>query len=77
MVARHGVILIATGIGVVLSGAYALTRSMKALIFGVSVADPTAFATVTTLLAAVALLACCIPAWRAARVDPLVALRQD
>ena len=63
--------------GVGLAGAYALTRSMKALIFVVSVADPTAFATVTSLLAAVALLACCIPAWRAARVDPLVALRHD
>jgi ABC-type antimicrobial peptide transport system permease subunit len=55
-------------------GAYALGGVLSRLIFGVSPADPYTFAAVVVLLAAVALLACLIPAWRASRVDPVKAL---
>jgi ABC-type antimicrobial peptide transport system permease subunit len=76
LVARRGIILIASGVAFGSVGAFALTRSMRSLIFGAG-ADASGFAAVTVVLAAVALFACCVPAWRASRVDPLVAIRQD
>jgi integrase len=63
------------GIGAGVAGALVLTRSMSSLLFGVSAADPLIYAAVSVLLAAVALVAAAVPASRATRIDPLVALR--
>lgn len=63
------------GIGVGLGGGFALARVLSSLVYGVEVDDPLTFAVVATVLALVALAACFIPAQRAARVDPIVALR--
>jgi len=58
-------------------GALALTRLIRGLLFGVSSFDPTTFAAMACILIAVTLLACVVPAKRAIRVDPLVALRYE
>jgi predicted permease len=77
LVVRQGMLLAAIGIMVGLVGAAALTRVMTSLLFGVSTTDAFTFVTVPLLLAAVAFAATVIPAWRATRVDPMVALREE
>jgi putative ABC transport system permease protein len=75
MVLRQGLKLTALGLLIGLAAAYALTRYMQSLLFGVKAADPSTFAAIALLLIAVALLACWVPARRATEVDPLEALR--
>jgi ABC-type antimicrobial peptide transport system permease subunit len=75
LVVKQGMMLTLTGIGVGLIGAFALTQLMKSLLFGVSASDPMTVVIVTMTTVLVALLACYVPARRAAKVDPIVALR--
>jgi putative ABC transport system permease protein len=77
LVLGHGVRLIVTGLGIGLVASFALTRVLAGMLFAVTPTDPLTFATVSFLLAAVALLACYIPARRAMKVDPLRALRYE
>jgi predicted permease len=77
LVVRQGMQLAGIGIAAGLVGAAALTRVMNSLLFGVSATDALTFGTVPALLAAVAFAATVIPAWRATRVDPMVALREE
>ena len=73
----HGLKLTSVGLVVGLSGAQALTRLMEALLFGVRPSDPATLAGVAALIMAVAAAACLVPAVRATRVDPMVALRDE
>ena len=75
MIVKQGSLLIVLGLTIGLFGAYALTRLISSLLFGVTAKDPFTFGAAAVLLALVALLACYIPAWRATKVDPLEALR--
>ena len=77
LVLRQGVRLAVTGLLFGLGGAFALMRLVSGLLYGVSATDPLTFAIVPALLFAVAALACWIPARRAAKVDPMVALRYE
>jgi putative ABC transport system permease protein len=75
MVMKQGMRLTLFGVGIGLIGGFALARLMKSLLFGVGASDPLTFAAVAALLASVAMAACYIPARRAMKVDPVVALR--
>jgi putative ABC transport system permease protein len=77
MILGDGARLTVLGIGAGLAAAFGLTRVMSSLLFGVSAVDPMTFAGITLLVALVAMLASYIPARRAAKVDPMVALRYD
>jgi len=77
MVVRGGVALASIGIAIGLVAAFGLTRLMSSLIFGISSSDPITFVGIAALLGAVALFASYIPAWRATRIDPMVALRYE
>jgi putative ABC transport system permease protein len=77
LIIGYGMKLTLIGALIGLAGALALTRLMKTLLFEVSASDPLTFASVSTLLALVALLACYVPARRATRVDPMAALRAE
>ena len=77
MVVGHGFKLTLIGLAIGIAGALALTRFLSSLLYSVKPTDPLTFIGVSVLLAAVALLACYIPARRAMRVDPMVALRYE
>ncbi len=77
MIVRQGVLLAAAGVGVGLVGAFAMTGTMQAVLFGIAALDPITFVEVVLVVAATAMLASWIPAHRATRVDPAVALRAE
>jgi putative ABC transport system permease protein len=77
MILRFGVRMSLIGVTVGLIAAFGLARTMGSLLFQTSMADPPTFSIVPLLLMSVALLACYLPARRATRVDPLVALRSE
>ena len=76
LVLREGMLLIGAGFLLGAAGAAALRRSLESQLFGVSATDPIVLATVTLVLAGVAILACVLPARRATRIDPIVALAE-
>lgn len=77
MVLGEGMRLAVVGIVIGLSGSFLAARLLRQLVYQVSVYDPWAFSSAACLLAVIAFVACCVPAWRATRVDPMVALRGE
>jgi predicted permease len=77
LILRQGMMLATIGLVLGLGVVFVLARFLKSMLYGISPSDPLTFTAITILLAGVALLACLIPAQRAARVDPMVALRDE
>ena len=77
LVLRQGVLLTVLGVVIGLAAAFALTRLLSGLLFGVEAGDPSTFTTISVLLVIVSLVACYLPARRAMRIDPLQALRYE
>jgi putative ABC transport system permease protein len=77
LVVRQGLSMAMIGTVIGVAGAFALSRSVQGLLFGVTATDPVTFGAVVVMLLGVALVACYVPAWRATRVDPSTALRAE
>jgi putative ABC transport system permease protein len=77
LVVRQGLAMAVVGIAIGMVAALGLARTIQSLLYGVSATDPATFAFVAVALLTVALVACYLPAWRAARVDPTQALRAE
>ena len=77
LILKQGLLLTVVGVVVGLAAAFALTRLLTGLLFGVAAADAGMFATISMLLVFVSLLACYLPARRAMRIDPMTALRYE
>jgi len=76
-VLRQGLVLIVVGVSTGLLAAFGLMRLLRSLLFGVAATDLVTYAALAAVLAVVALVACYIPARRATRIDPLIALRHE
>ena len=77
LVARQSVRLLAMGLSIGLAGGVAIGFAMRGVLFGISPADPTTLAGVSLLLVVVSFMATALPAWRASRIDPVIALRTE
>jgi putative ABC transport system permease protein len=77
MVLRQGAVLAAGGAAAGLIGAFLVARALRSLLFGVGAGDPLAYVGAAAIMGLSVLIACAVPAWRAARIDPTLALRQD
>ena len=77
LVVRQGMALAFAGVTLGLGASFLLVRLIRSLLFGIRATDPITFAGIALLLAIITLLACYIPAQRAARIDPLISLRCD
>jgi putative ABC transport system permease protein len=77
LIVNEGMVVGLAGIAIGLGGAYALSRALASLLFGVEARDPITFIAVAVTLMAIALAACLGPAWRGSRIDPIVALREE
>jgi len=77
LIVGQGLKVVVIGVVIGLLAALALSRLMKSLLFDVAATDSLTFAAVSILLVCVAAVACFIPAWRAAKIDPIIALRDE
>ena len=77
LVVRQGMTMAVLGLGIGLVGAFFVSRLLRGMLFGVSPTDPLTFVGVSFVLLLVSMLACLIPARRATRVDPIIALRAE
>jgi ABC-type antimicrobial peptide transport system permease subunit len=77
LIIRTGVLLIGGGLLIGVAGAFAATRVIQSFLYGITPTDPLTFAAGTIVLGGVAFLACYVPARRASRIDPMLALRHE